>query len=122
MKGIRKTSSANVFLNKNKNQFLINNVEIDKYFNNQEKFINKVLEPIRLLDIECGFKAKVQGGGTTGQSEALRYSLTKTIIETMPEHKEKLKKQYYSKCDTRFVERKKTGQPKARKSPTFVKR
>lgn len=119
-KGIRKTSVARVVLNEKINVYLVNKNPIDKYF--KDKDAKKALEPFSCINYPCGFSCRVAGGGTTGQSEAIRYALSRELARLNPEFKAVLKKNGFLNCDTRFVERKKTGKRKARKSSQWVRR
>lgn len=120
MKGIRKTAIASIRLNQNAKEFIVNNKPINEYF--KEKDLVHALEPLKYVDFIGGFSLKVTGGGTTGQSGAVRYALSRTLANISKEYKDTLNKHKFLKCDTRVVERKKTGKPKARKSSTFVRR
>jgi small subunit ribosomal protein S9 len=68
------------------------------------------------------FKANLDGGGITGQAEALRLGISKALIEINPEWKTLLKAEGLTTRDPRMVERKKFGQKKARKRFQFSKR
>ena len=74
------------------------------------------------LDGTYDVKVNVQGGGTTGQAEATRLAIARALVEVNEEFKDVLKKNGCLKRDPRMVERKKSGQPKARKKFQFRKR
>ena len=67
-------------------------------------------------------KVNLQGGGITGQAEALRLAISKVLVEENPELRPTLKKLGLLRRDSRMVERKKPGQPKARRRFQFSKR
>ena len=67
-------------------------------------------------------KANLDGGGMTGQAEALRMAIAKALVEINPELRSAMKAQGFLRRDPRMVERKKPGQPKARKRFQFSKR
>jgi len=67
-------------------------------------------------------KANLDGGGITGQAEALRLGIARALVKLNPEYRPILKKNGLMKRDPRMVERKKPGQPKARKKFQFSKR
>mgnify|MGYP003434197157 CR=1 FL=1 len=124
MKGIRKTSVANTFIldKKNNKQITINGKDIHEYFQNNQRYITKIVSPLNELDIGYSLRIKVTGGGINGQSESIRYSISRTLANDDLEFKQRLNKAGFLKCDTRQVERKKTGLRKARKARTFVRR
>lgn len=121
--GGRKESSATVWLKKGEGNIIINGREIEKYFGRQDYIfeIKKVLEKLP-PDIKYDVIAKVTGGGTTGQFEAIRLALAKSIALAHPDLKTILKKEKLLTRDSRIVERKKYGHPKARKRFQWTKR
>ena len=68
------------------------------------------------------FKVNLDGGGMTGQAEALRLAISRALIKVNPEYKTALRAEGFVTRDPRVVERKKPGQPKARKRFQFSKR
>ena len=66
--------------------------------------------------------AHLEGGGTTGQTDALRLGIARALVETNPELRPALKKAGLLSRDARVVERKKYGLRKARRAPQFTKR
>jgi len=121
--GRRKTSVARVFLNEGTGKITINGKDIKEYFTipGHQK---SVVHPFELTETEGKFdiKATLKGGGVTGQAEALRLGIARALVEVNPDYKPILKKEKLLTRDPRMVERKKYGQPKARKKFQFSKR
>jgi len=121
--GRRKTSVARVFLNEGTGKITVNGKEMTAYFTvpTHQKIVN---QPFGITDTVGKFDIKVtiKGGGITGQSEALRLAIARALVEVNPEFKPMLKKEKLMTRDPRMVERKKFGQPKARKKFQFSKR
>ena len=122
--GRRKTSSARVFLKPGKGDFTVNQKKILKEYFPKPKHFQSALSPLRVLNLEKSFDvlATVQGGGVTGQAEALRHGLSRALIKANESYRAILKKQGFLTRDPRMVERKKYGHHKARKSTQFSKR
>ena len=74
------------------------------------------------FNVKPDIVAKIEGGGTTGQSDALRLGIARALVEIDPEHRPTLKKGGMLTRDARRVERKKYGLRKARRAPQFTKR
>ncbi len=121
--GRRKAAVARVYLNEGKGQITINNREFKNYFPS-ELLQYVVLQPLNLLNVADKYDIKVtlDGGGFTGQAEAVRLAITRALIKADPENKPALKSAGFTTRDPREVERKKPGQPKARKRFQFSKR
>lgn len=121
--GRRKAAVARVYLNDGKGQITINDREFKQYFPN-EILQYVVLQPLNLLNIADKYDIKVtlDGGGSKGQAEAIRLGISRALIKIDPEYKPKLKAEGFTTRDPREVERKKPGQPKARKRFQFSKR
>jgi small subunit ribosomal protein S9 len=83
-----------------------------------------VLQPLNLLDVKDKYDIKVNlnGGGPKGQAEALRLAISRALVEIDAESRSQLKAAGFLTRDPREVERKKPGQPKARKRFQFSKR
>jgi small subunit ribosomal protein S9 len=83
-----------------------------------------VQQPLNLLGVAENYDIKVnlEGGGITGQAEALRLAIARALVKINPEDKPKLRAQGWLTRDSREVERKKPGRPKARKRFQFSKR
>ena len=121
--GRRKTAVARVYINDGKGNIVVNNKDIKEYFPLQQlQYI--VTQPLSLTDTEGKFDIKVNlyGGGSKGQAEALQLAIARALIKIDPENKTILKSNKLLTRDPREVERKKPGQPKARKRFQFSKR
>ena len=83
-----------------------------------------VTQPLQIAELEGQYDIKVNldGGGMTGQAEALRLAISRAIVELYPDLRPTLKSKGLLRRDPRMVERKKPGQPKARKRFQFSKR
>jgi len=121
--GRRKTAVARIYLSEGKGNIIVNNKEYDKYFTT-DTLRYKVMQPLNLTDHATSFdiKAKVEGGGITGQAEAIRLAISRALVELNEENKPLLKAEGLMTRDPRMVERKKFGQKKARKKFQFSKR
>ena len=121
--GRRKTAVARVYLSEGKGEVTINDRKLDNYFTT-ETLKYKVLQPLSLTENVSNYdiKAKVFGGGITGQAEAIRLAITRALVEVNEEFKSVLKPEGLLTRDPRMVERKKFGQKKARKKFQFSKR
>lgn len=121
--GRRKTAVARVFLTEGKGNITINNREMTEYFpNGTLQYI--VTQPLNLLGVAGQFDIKINldGGGIKGQAEAARLGIARALVELNAEDKKELKRAGFMTRDPREVERKKPGQPKARKRFQFSKR
>jgi small subunit ribosomal protein S9 len=121
--GRRKTAVARVYLTEGTGKFVINGKDYTNYFPTLV-LQYRVNQPFLLTGNEgkYDFKANLDGGGITGQAEALRLGISKALIEINPEWKTLLKAEGLTTRDPRMVERKKFGQKKARKRFQFSKR
>ncbi|MCI0522244.1 MAG: 30S ribosomal protein S9 [Bacteroidales bacterium] len=121
--GRRKAAVARVYLNDGKGQITINDREFKQYFPN-EILQYVVLQPLNLLNVADKYDIKVtlDGGGFKGQAEAVRLGISRALVKISEENKPKLKAEGFLTRDPREVERKKPGQPKARKRFQFSKR
>ena len=121
--GRRKSSVARVELKKGKGKFLVNGREFDEFFNREtQKMVIK--KPLDLLGLnnEYDISANVKGGGSTGQAGAVRLGISRSLEKINPAFRGPLKNAGMLKRDARVVERKKYGQPGARKKFQFSKR
>ena len=121
--GRRKTSIARVFLQEGKGGITINNKDYKAYFDTTPLHY-KVEQPFRLTETLGNYdvKVNVEGGGITGQAEAIRLGISRALCEINPEWRVELKPEGLLTRDPRMVERKKFGQKKARKKFQFSKR
>ena len=121
--GRRKAAIARVYMSEGKGQIIVNNRDFKEYF--PDKQLHYVVEqPLNLLEVRDNYDIKVNldGGGMTGQAEALRLGISRALIKINPEYKPALRAEGFVTRDPRVVERKKPGQPKARKRFQFSKR
>jgi small subunit ribosomal protein S9 len=121
--GRRKKAVARVYMEEGKGEITINNRDLTEYFPTSIlQFVVK--QPFILTGTESKYDLKVNldGGGFTGQSEALSLAISRALIKVDPEHRSVLKSHGLLRRDSRMVERKKPGQKKARKKFQFSKR
>ena len=121
--GRRKAAIARIYMSEGKGQIIVNNRDYKEYF--PDKLLHYVIEqPLNLLEVMGNYDIKVNldGGGMTGQAEALRLGISRALIKINPEYKPALRAEGFVTRDPRVVERKKPGQPKARKRFQFSKR
>ena len=121
--GRRKTSVARIYLQEGNGKIVINKRDVKEYFTTATlQYI--VNQPFELTGTQNKYDIKVNldGGGIKGQAEALRLAISRALCEIDPEHRKPLKENGLMKRDPRMVERKKPGQPKARKKFQFSKR
>lgn len=121
--GRRKSSVARVRLYDGTGRFVLNGRSLDDYFSEPSLRI-RVLDPLKVVDVEGRYDvhATLEGGGTTGQSDALRLGIARGLIAIDPELRPALKAEGLLRRDSRRVERKKYGLRKARRAPQFTKR
>jgi small subunit ribosomal protein S9 len=121
--GRRKSSVARVRLYQGSGQITLNGRTLDDYFPHAA-LRQRVLEPLRAVEAESQYDvvAKIEGGGTTGQSDALRLGIARALVGVDAEFRSPLKKGGMLTRDARRVERKKYGLRKARRAPQFTKR
>ena len=119
----RKRAIARVYVSDGKGKITVNNKDYKDYFP-YETLHYIVDQPLNLLDLRNKYDVKVNltGGGIKGQAEALRLGISRALIEINPEYKPALRAEGFVTRDPRAVERKKPGQPKARKRFQFSKR
>jgi small subunit ribosomal protein S9 len=121
--GRRKAAVARIYVTEGKGNITINNRSLDEYF--PSRLLQYVVkQPLALMEAEEKYDIKVvlDGGGYKGQSEALRLAIARALVKIDEESKPALRAQGFLTRDPREVERKKPGQPKARKRFQFSKR
>ena len=121
--GRRKAAVARVYLSDGKGKITVNDRDYKEYFGaGTLQYV--VTQPLNLLNVSDKYdiKANLDGGGPKGQAEALRLGITRALIKIDAESKAVLKANGFVTRDPREVERKKPGQPKARKRFQFSKR
>jgi small subunit ribosomal protein S9 len=120
--GRRKTAVARVWLTTGSGKFTVNDKPLREYFG--ERLEDQVLMPLSILNIGADFDvwATVKGGGIGGQAGALRLGLSRALVVADEENRKAMRKHGFLTRDARMVERKKYGQPGARKRFQFSKR
>ena len=121
--GRRKSAVARIYVSEGKGQITINKKELKEYFTTGTlQYV--VLQPLNLLEVADKYDIKVnlEGGGVTGQAGALRLAIARALVKIDAESKSALRTAGFMTRDPREVERKKPGQPKARKKFQFSKR
>jgi small subunit ribosomal protein S9 len=121
--GRRKAAVARVYLSDGKGKITVNDRDYKEYFG-AETLQYVVTQPLTLLNLSDKYdiNANLDGGGAKGQAEALRLGITRALVKIDAEYKSTLKANGFLTRDPREVERKKPGQPKARKRFQFSKR
>jgi small subunit ribosomal protein S9 len=121
--GRRKTAVARVRLTPGTGKRIINNVPMKKYL--QREVLEMVVEqPFQVAEMSDRFdmKVNVRGGGLSGQAGAIRLGIARALVEFDETLRLIMRKNGYMTRDSRMVERKKSGRPKARKRFQFSKR
>ena len=121
--GRRKASVARIYISKGKGKIIVNDKNFKDYFP-VDTMQFKLQQPFEILGCQNKYdvKVNVNGGGTTGQAEAIRLAISRALCEIDPDNRIKLKPEAMLTRDARVVERKKPGQKKARKKFQWVKR
>ena len=121
--GRRKSAVARVYVTEGTGKITKNKKDLTEYF--PSAILQYVVkQPLLLLDVDGKYDIKVNldGGGFTGQSQALRLAIARALVKINAEDKKSLKSQGFMTRDSREVERKKPGRPKARRRFQFSKR
>ena len=121
--GRRKSAVARVYVTEGQGKITINKKDLTEYFPSSIlQFVVK--QPLNLLDVAEKYDIKVNlyGGGFTDQSQALRLAIARALVKINAEDKKALRAEGFMTRDPRAVERKKPGQPKARRRFQFSKR
>ena len=121
--GRRKAAVARVFVTEGSGKIIINKRELENYFPSSIlQFIVK--QPLNTLDVaeKYDIRVNLDGGGYKGQSEAVRLGIARALVKINAEDKSALRAAGFITRDPRVVERKKPGQPGARKKFQFSKR
>jgi small subunit ribosomal protein S9 len=121
--GKRKTATARVWLAPGTGTVTVNGVPADDYFERMttRMICRQALEVLELLD-KYDIESTVVGGGHSAQAEALRHGIARALTTEDPERRRALKRAGYLTRDDRKKERKKYGQPGARKRFQYSKR
>lgn len=121
--GRRKSAIARIYVTEGTGKITINKRDLTEYFPSPIlQFVVK--QPLALLDVAEKYDIKVTlcGGGFTGQSQALRLAIARALVKINADDKKTLRAEGFMTRDPRAVERKKPGQPKARRRFQFSKR
>ena len=121
--GRRKAAVARVYLTEGNGNIVIDKRPLDVYF--PSSILQYVVkQPLNKLEVaeKYDIVAHLDGGGYKGQAEALRLAIARALVKINPEDKPALRSEGFRTRDPRAVERKKPGQPKARKRFQFSKR
>jgi small subunit ribosomal protein S9 len=122
--GKRKQSTARVFLIPGEGNILINKTPGEKYLQYNDTYLRTVWGPLQKLNLENQFDivALVNGGGLTGQAQAIQLGVARLLCRMDKENRPILKPFGFLTRDARIKERKKYGLRKARKAPQYSKR
>ena len=121
--GRRKSAVARIFVTEGTGKITINKKDLQVYF--PSTILQYVVkQPLMTLNVaeKYDIKVNLDGGGFTGQSQALRLAIARALVKINPEDKKALRAEGFMTRDAREVERKKPGQPKARRRFQFSKR
>ena len=121
--GRRKSATARVYMRAGNGQFVVNKRPLDEFFSREtSKMILR--QPLQLVEMagSVDIKVTVRGGGMSGQAGAIKHGISRALIKLNPEFRGVLKKSGFLTRDARIKERKKYGQPGARKRFQFSKR
>ncbi len=121
--GRRKSAVARASITRGSGRWTINGKDLEVYFPT-EKMRRAVLQPFNVVE-QSGMwdvNARINGGGTTGQSDALKMAIARALLEDDPQLRPVLKAAGLLTRDSRKVERKKYGLKKARRASQFSKR
>lgn len=121
--GRRKAAVARIYVNEGAGNITINGRALDVYFpaSSLQFIVKQPLEKLGVAE-KYDIKVNLDGGGFKGQAEALRLAIARALVKINPEDKAALKAEGFMTRDAREVERKKPGQPKARRHFQFSKR
>ena len=121
--GRRKTAVARIYLKEGSGIITVNGRDYKEYFPVAilQYVVRQPLEIANVLD-KYDIKVNLDGGGFKGQAEAVRLAISRALVEINEEIRPALKSKGLMRRDPRMVERKKPGQPKARKRFQFSKR
>ncbi len=121
--GKRKEAVARVYLRPGSGQIVVNKRDVDVYF--PRETLKMILrQPLEIVEHtnKWDIVVNVRGGGPSGQAGAVRHGISRALVEADPDLRPALKKAGFLTRDARKVERKKYGQPGARKRFQFSKR
>jgi len=122
--GKRKEAVARVFLISGTGNIVINKIPGEKYLQYNTVYLNNIWAPLKKLKLEKQYDIVVivNGGGLTGQSDAIQLGVSRLLCKMDPQNRSLLKPFGFLTRNSRIKERKKYGLRKARKSPQYSKR
>ena len=121
--GRRKKAVARVYLIDGKGAITVNGRDVKDYFSTATlQYKLEQAQALAGVEGQYDIKVNVEGGGITGQAEAIRLGISRALVKLNPDHRLVLKPEGLLTRDPRMVERKKPGQKKARKKFQFSKR
>ena len=121
--GRRKKAVARVYLSDGKGAITVNGRDVKDYFSTATlQYKLEQAQALAGVEGQYDIKVNVEGGGITGQAEAIRLGISRALVKLNPDHRLTLKPEGLLTRDPRMVERKKSGQKKARKKFQFSKR
>lgn len=121
--GRRKKAVARVYLRDGKGAITVNGRDVKDYFSTATlQYKLEQAQALAGVEGQYDIKVNVEGGGITGQAEAIRLGISRALVKLNPDHRLTLKPEGLLTRDPRMVERKKPGQKKARKKFQFSKR
>lgn len=122
--GKRKHAIARIFLTPGEGNLIINKISGEKYMQYNTQYLNTIWAPLKQLNLEKQFDiiAIVNGGGLTGQTDAIQLGVARLICKMNVQNRQILKPFGFLSRDSRIKERKKYGLRKARKAPQYSKR
>ncbi|MHB9156345.1 MAG: 30S ribosomal protein S9 [Endomicrobiales bacterium] len=122
--GRRKNATARVKILPGNGTVMVNDRALDEFFHGLERHKKIALKPLTSFPASNGydFFVIVAGGGITGQAGAISHGIARALLKLDPALKQNLRKEGLLTRDSRMVERKKSGRPKARKRFQFSKR
>ena len=121
--GRRKKAIARIYLSEGKGAITVNGRDVKDYFTTATlQYKLEQAQALAGVEGQYDIKVNVEGGGITGQAEAIRLGISRALVQLNPDHRLVLKPEGLLTRDPRMVERKKPGQKKARKKFQFSKR
>ena len=120
--GRRKNSTARVYLSHGSGKFIVNKKSDINSYLKRESLVIHAMKPLDVLNLKYDLTVNVSGGGLTGQAGAIQLGIARALLNSDEELRTQLKSHGLLTRDSREVERKKYGQPGARKKFQFSKR
>ena len=122
--GKRKKSIARIFIIPGSGALIVNSLPGEKYFDYNENYLKKIILPLKKVNLENqkDIIAIVNGGGLSGQADAIQLGVSRLLCKIKKKYRLQLKPDNLLTRDSRIKERKKYGLKKARKAPQYSKR